>query len=84
MVAVAIDMGSGFTPGTPQTLFEGPYVPTAFSFPFSILLCQPRRPAVPDACACHVANGRSHTGATQINVVLNWTEELKRLVPTDN
>ena len=23
-------------------------------------------------------------GATQINVVLNWTEELKRLVPTEN
>ncbi len=24
------------------------------------------------------------TGPSQINVVLNWVEELKRLVPTDN
>ena len=25
----------------------------------------------------------SQAGATQINVVLNWFEELRRLVPTD-
>ena len=25
----------------------------------------------------------SQTGATQINVVLNWFEELRRLVPTN-
>ncbi len=25
----------------------------------------------------------SQTGPTQINVVLNWFEELRRLVPTD-
>ena len=26
---------------------------------------------------------QSETGATQINVILNWFEELKRLVPTE-
>ncbi len=76
MMAVELDTRSGFASGTPQMLFEGLYLPTAFSYPFydvspdgqRFLMLQPVE---------------SQTGgATQINVVLNWFEELKRLVPT--
>jgi len=78
MMAVALDMESGFTAGTPQILFEGPYVPTAFSFPFYDVSADGQRFLM-------LAPVASQTGgATQIHVVLNWTEELKRLVPTDN
>ena len=78
MMAVALDMESGFTAGTPQILFEGPYVPTAFSFPFYDVSADGQRFLM-------LAPVASQTGgATQIHVVLNWAEELKRLVPTDN
>ncbi len=78
MMAVALDMESGFTAGTPQILFEGPYVPTAFSFPFYDVSADGQRFLM-------LAPVASQTGgATQIHVVLNWTEELKRLVPTDH
>jgi len=31
-----------------------------------------------------MVQAQPEAGASQINVVLNWFEELKRLVPTDN
>ncbi len=77
MMAVAVDAESDFRPGKPQMLFEGPYLPTRFSYPFydvrpdgqRFLMLQPVESAT--------------GGASQINVVLNWFEELKRLVPTN-
>ena len=78
MMAVAIDIESGFTPGTPQMLFEGPYVPTGFSYPNYDVSPDGQRFLM-------LAPVASQTdGATQIHVVLNWTEELKQLVPTEN
>ncbi len=71
-------MATCFTAGTPQTLFEGRYVPTGFSYPNYDVSPDGQRFLM-------LAPVASQTGgATQINVVLNWTEELKRLGPTEN
>ena len=61
----------------PLTLFEGPYRPTGGSLPFydvspdgqRFLMLKPVDPAGRDSAP------------TQINVVLNWFEELKQKVP---
>ena len=77
MMSVAIDTESGFTAGAPQKLFEGPYVPTGFSYPNYDVTADGQRFLMLAPVASQSG------GATQINVVLNWTEELKRLVPTE-
>ncbi len=66
---------SGFTAGTPHMLFDGPYLPTSGSFPFYDVSPDGQRflmlkPVESQASA-----------PTQINVVLNWFEELKQKVP---
>ena len=76
MMAVDIAPQPGFTAGKPRMLFEGRYEPTPFTFPnydvspdgqrFLMLKPGEAGEAVP----------------TQINIVLNWFEELKRRVPT--
>ena len=57
-------------------LFEGRYVPTIASFPYYDVSPDGQRFLMLEPVV-------SQTGATQINVVLNWFEELKRLVPTN-
>lgn len=79
MMAVAISMEGGFhTLGTPRALFSGDYLEAAVPIRgFDItrdgrrFLMKARGPAVESA------------PVTSINVVLNWFEELKRLVPTN-
>jgi Tol biopolymer transport system component len=74
MMAVDIATQPSFTAGKPRMLFEGQYVPTPATFPNydvspdgqRFLMLKPIEQAV---------------GPTQINVVLNWFEELKRRVP---
>lgn len=78
MMAVAIDLESSSEVGTPQMLFEGPYLPTHFSFANYDVSADGQR------FLMLAPVGPQVDGATQINVVLNWTEELKRLVPTEN
>jgi dipeptidyl aminopeptidase/acylaminoacyl peptidase len=72
---MAVDTGSGtslgFTPGKPRLLFELPYLPTA-NYDVSpdgqrFLMLKPTEQA--------------QAAPTQINVVLNWFEELKQNVP---
>ena len=65
-----------FSAGTPRELFEGAYVT-------SVVL-----PGVPQYHDIHPDGQRflmikTDEGAGQINVVLNWFEDLKRLVPTE-
>jgi Tol biopolymer transport system component len=75
IMAVEINTTSGFEPGKPRMLFDGPYLPTSGSFPWydvspdgqRFLMLKP------------VESGA--TAPTQINVVLNWFEELKQKVP---
>ena len=76
MMAVDIATQPGFTVGKPRMLFDGPYSPTALTTPnydvsadgqrFLMLKPSEQAPSAP----------------TQINVVLNWFEELKQKVPT--
>jgi eukaryotic-like serine/threonine-protein kinase len=75
MMAVEIATQPGFTAGKPRVLFEGDYVPTPLQFPNYDVSQDGQRflmlkPSEQEAAA-----------PTQINVVLNWFEELKRRVP---
>ena len=69
------DANSGFSVGKPRMLFEGSYLQTSASFPWwdvtpdgeRFLMLKPvESPA---------------SGPTQINIVLNWFEELKQKAP---
>ncbi len=76
MMAVDIATQPGFAAGTPRMLFEGPYEPAPVpidNYDVSpdgqrFLMIKPSEQA--------------QAAPTQINVVLNWFEELKRRVPT--
>jgi serine/threonine-protein kinase len=75
MMAVEIAVQPGFTAGTPRMLFQGPYEPPPVPLAnydvspdgqrFLMIKPSEQEQAVP----------------TQINVVLNWFEELKQKVP---
>jgi serine/threonine-protein kinase len=75
MMAVEVSTQPGFTMGRPRMLFEGSYLPPPFpvaNYDVSpdgqrFLMVKPSGEGQP---------------STQINVVLNWFEELKRRVPT--
>jgi serine/threonine protein kinase/Tol biopolymer transport system component len=76
MMSAEISAQPGFSAGAPKMLFEGPYVRTPLTFPNydvspdgqRFLMLKPAEQA--------------QAGQTQINVVLNWFEELKQKVPT--
>ena len=75
MMAVDITTQPAFSAGKPRMLFEAPYVPTAATFP--------NYDVSPDGQRFLMLKpGEQAQTATQINVVLNWSEELKRRVPT--
>ena len=74
MLAVEVTTQPTFSAGKPKLLFEGVYERTVGTLPNydvspdgeRLLMLKPSEPEQP---------------ATQINVVLNWFEELKRRVP---
>jgi serine/threonine protein kinase/Tol biopolymer transport system component len=75
IIAVEVDTKSGFSPGTPRMLFEGAYLPTPFVVPDYDVSPDGQRFLM-------LKPAETQTSAlTQINVVLNWFEELKRRVP---
>jgi serine/threonine-protein kinase len=75
MMAVDVTAQPGFSASKPRVLFEGAYVPTPRSLP--------NYDVSPDGQRFLMLEG-SQQGQTpvQINVVLNWFEELKRRVPS--
>ena len=76
IIAVDADVKSGFSAGKPRMLFEGPYLPTPASFAFYDVSPDGQRFLM-------LKPVESQTFApTQINVVLNWFEELQRKVPS--
>jgi eukaryotic-like serine/threonine-protein kinase len=75
MMAVDVATESGFSAGKPKMVFEGSYVPTPRSFPDYDVSSDGQRFLMLKADA-------QAQGPTQINVVLNWFEELKQKVPT--
>jgi Tol biopolymer transport system component len=74
MMAVDIATQPGFAAGKPRVLFEGPYVPTPLSFP--------NYDVSHDGQRFLMLKTSEQAQAAQINVVLNWFEELKRRVPS--
>ena len=71
MMAVDIETGSSFTAGRPRLLFETTPLMDAFD-------------VTPDGQRFLMIDAGEQEAVTgQINVVLNWFDELKRLVPTN-
>jgi len=68
-MAVEITTSPTFSAGRPSLLFEGRY--------------QARYDVAPDGRQFLMAKPIEQREATQINVVLNWFEELKRRVPAE-
>ena len=65
---------SGFSAGTPKVLFEGPYVPAVAVFPNYDVSSYGQHFLM-------LKSGEKQDAPTQINVVLNWFEELQQKVP---
>jgi Tol biopolymer transport system component len=76
MMVVSVETEPTFRAGRPEVLFEGSYVTTRFVTGYSYYDISPdgQRFLMIKAVEGNTA---------QINVVLNWFEELKRLVPTN-
>jgi eukaryotic-like serine/threonine-protein kinase len=76
VMAVDIATQPGFAAGKPRMLFEGSYLPTP--------LTNPNYDVSPDGQRFLMLKPteQAETAPTQINVVLNWFEELKQKVPT--
>ncbi len=75
MIVVEITGEPTFRAGTPRVLFEGIYQRSAGGAAFYDVRPDAQRFLMVQA-------GEQGAGAGQINVILNWFEELKRLVPT--
>ena len=75
MMAVDIATQPSFTAGKPRVLFEGRYVPSPAT--------SPNYDVSPDGQRFLMLkpNEQEASAPTQINVVLNWFEELKQKVP---
>ncbi len=74
MMAVPITTQSGFSAGEPRLLFEGR---------FERFERHPGYDVSPDGQRFLMVRTPPESEPRQINVVLNWFEELKRLVPTN-
>jgi Tol biopolymer transport system component len=76
MMAVDITTQPGFAAGKPRMLFQGQYQPVPVTFP--------NYDVSPDGQRFLMLKPAEQAQAalTQINVVLNWFEELKQKVPT--
>jgi serine/threonine-protein kinase len=75
MMVTAVETKPVFAPAKPKLLFEGHY--EAGSFPF-----EPDYDVSPDGQRFLMIKGsEQESAATQLNVVLNWSDELRRLAP---
>jgi hypothetical protein len=79
MMAVDISTQPGFAAGKPRQLFEGHFLKNGVGY------ARPNYDVSPGGQRFLMVKPVEQEQAppTQINVVLNWTEELKRLVPVD-
>jgi Tol biopolymer transport system component len=75
MMAVDITTQPGFTASKPRMLFEAQYEPTPTTAPNYDVSADGQRFLM-------IKASEQEQTSTQINVVLNWFEELKRRVPT--
>jgi hypothetical protein len=75
MMAVDITTQPAFSAGKPKMLFEGPYIPPSPNISFYDVSADGQRFLM-------VKPIEQAQAATQIVVVQNWSEELKRRVPS--
>jgi hypothetical protein len=75
MMALAVETTPDFKAGTPQALFEGRYR--------KVIGPYPNYDVTPDGQRFVMFKLDEEFAPTQINVVLNWFEELERLVPRE-
>ncbi len=78
MLAVPVALGADIGLGSSQVLFEAPFVPGAFGFVNYDVDRDGERFLMIEQADPEVAL------QDEIVVVLNWLEELERLVPTEN
>jgi len=74
MMAVDVTTQGAFSAGNPKMLFEGPYMPTPRSFQDYDVSPDGQRFLMLKAA-------EQLQPLAQINVVVNWTEELKQNAP---
>ncbi|MGD0957224.1 MAG: protein kinase [Candidatus Acidiferrales bacterium] len=74
MMAVDITTQPSFSVGKPKMLFQGSYLPTAFTVPYYDVSPDGQRFLM-------IKPDEKNTSLTQIVVVQNWFEELKQKVP---
>jgi eukaryotic-like serine/threonine-protein kinase len=77
MMAVDVTTQPSFAAGKPRMLFEGRYEPAPLTNPNYAVSADGQRFLMLKTAE------QAEEAPTQINVVLNWFEELKRLVPTE-
>jgi eukaryotic-like serine/threonine-protein kinase len=77
MMAVDVATQPSFSVGKPSVLFQKPYLPTTATTPFYDVSADGQR-----FLMIKRDEPTGSSSLTQIVVVQNWTEELKRLVPT--
>ncbi len=76
MMVVEVSTQPNWSAGVPETIFEGPF--------YAIGNGNTSYDVAPDGQRfVMIKDSAEQREAAQINVVLNWFEELKRLVPTD-
>lgn len=75
MMAVEVTTNPGFSAGKPKALFQGSYLPTTATSPYYDVSRDGQRFLM-------IKPSEQGSALTQIVVVQNWFEELKRRVPT--
>jgi len=73
-MAVDVDTGTAFRAGSPLRLFEGEYAHVVWG--------ETNYDVSPDGQRFLMIKAESQTPNTALELILNWSEELKRLVPT--
>ncbi len=74
VVAVAVESGPAFKTAAARVLFEGRYD--------SVMWGEADYDVSPDGQRFLMIRSEAHPPATELRLVMNWHEELKRLVPT--
>ena len=84
LMAVAIDTEPELSPAKPVLLFEGPYAQGASLFGFFDTPPYTNYDVAPDGEGFIMIQQEERGGSrAELEVVLNWFEELKRLVPAN-
>jgi len=78
VLAVSVDTSSAFTSGEPQVLFTGPYYRTSPVLGHTYDVTPDGQKFV------MIRESEMDTAGSEIIVIQNWSEELKRQVPTGN